>query len=63
MVFRSTRNPKYIDFTDQDILYLIGSLEQERALMNDCDNFERVDEIDKELFNLDDEMCARGIAP
>lgn len=61
----SQRNPIYASYSDADIQNQYDSADNKRkALMLDYDNGkvtdEDIDAIDKILFRLDDELCARG---
>ena len=62
----SIRRPEYSSYSDNDIQNQYDAMEDRRkALVIDCDNGratdDQLDAIDRELFKLDDELCARGL--
>ena len=62
----STRRPEYSSYSDNDIQNQYAAMDDRRkALILDYDNGkatdDQLDAIDRELFKLDDELCARGL--
>ena len=65
-VFVSQRRKEFADYPDSEIEDMLESAEQRRLqLCEDADNGEddesAIDEIDRLIFKLDDELCARGL--
>ena len=62
----STRRSEYSSYSDNDIQNQYSALDDKRkALILGYDSGEvtddQLDAIDRELFKLDDELCARGL--
>lgn len=58
----SQRRPEFASFSDADIQAQYASADDKRkALILDYDNGRATDAIDRVLFALDDELCARGM--
>lgn len=61
----SVRRSEYTSYTDDDIQRMYAAMDNKRkAMILDYDNGKATDDdldvIDRELFKLDDELCARG---
>lgn len=58
-IIRSIHNPRFASLTDSDILALYEKTEKSRN--PDTMSDEELDAIESELFQLDEELCARGL--
>ena len=61
----SSRRPEYASFSDNDIQRMYAAMDDKRKMtILDYDNGKATDDdldaIDRDLFKLDDELCARG---
>lgn len=61
----SVRRAEYTSYTDDDIHRMYAAMDNKRkVIILDYDNGKATDDdldaIDRELFKLDDELCARG---
>lgn len=64
-VLISTRRPEFSSYSDNDIQRMYAAADaQRKALIIDYDDGKATEEdlnaIDKKIFALDDELCARG---
>jgi hypothetical protein len=58
-MLKSTQNPRFADMSDNQVSALYVSTYQSR----NCDTMTdtELDQIESELFWIDDELCARGL--